>query len=533
MNEEISRNKVIGLFQNKLLYALAVTFLCFAVIYSFYTPTWETNDDIAMSMAAHGYGMAAAGTPNIIYSNVIWGWLVRLTPTINGVLGYSVVAISVLVVTAVTFIYFMTRAGVNVLCVASVMALVMYRPILFPQFTLNAGLLSVAAVLCWCHYGRYRSRQACVAAFLFSCCGYLTRSQEFILVMLIALPLLPLKSMYADRFCRFSVYALFLCLITFFIVDRQAYQGESWKDFNELNSVRMKFTDFKAGDILKQEDEILERNNYSSNDIDLVSNFFFVDPKVADPELLSSMLSQVSFFPETSAIKGNVVQSIKALRHRALLPLTLAALALLVLFPSRRLFLSWALFVSAIVLLGALGRPAILRVYLPVLALLILAPLLMGRLEKNRHRLVSFILLIGASANSYWVSAEAGDATLASKKYTRELQYLSSAPLMVWGSGFPYESIYPVLGDKNLHSMDLNIHWLSVFTLAPFSIWWIEQQQGRSFEKMITSTDGIKIVGAKIKLLERYCQEHFDLTLKHIGREDYGLVNVEQIRCGQ
>ena len=44
---------------------------------------WETNDDVAMSMVAHGYGVAAFGSPNLIFSNVLWGYLVRAVPQIK------------------------------------------------------------------------------------------------------------------------------------------------------------------------------------------------------------------------------------------------------------------------------------------------------------------------------------------------------------------------------------------------------------------------------------------------------------------
>ena len=64
-------------------FAVSATFvvlLCFL-----FELRWETNDDIAMSMVAHGYGIASIGSPNIVFSNVVWGYLVRLLPEINGI----------------------------------------------------------------------------------------------------------------------------------------------------------------------------------------------------------------------------------------------------------------------------------------------------------------------------------------------------------------------------------------------------------------------------------------------------------------
>lgn len=50
----------------------------------FFEPRWVTNDDVGMSMVAHGYGIAAVDMPNLVFSNVIWGYLVRVIPQING-----------------------------------------------------------------------------------------------------------------------------------------------------------------------------------------------------------------------------------------------------------------------------------------------------------------------------------------------------------------------------------------------------------------------------------------------------------------
>ncbi|WP_129442460.1 hypothetical protein [Pseudomonas sp. ACM7] len=532
----MDKNKTISNFfslvQKKFWLAFLFFLAIIACIYSIYPPIWETNDDIAMSMVAHGYGLVTTGSPNIIFSNVLWGGIVRLIPSINGVLGYSVATVGVLALTGTAFLYFLSRAGAGVLCIAAVLILVMFRPLLFPQFTVNSGLLSVAAVLCWYSFGNNRSISACVAAFVFSSCAYLIRSQEFILVILVALPLLPLRKMYEDRVCRSTILILFFALASFSIIDRQAYQNESWKAFNDFNPVRAKFTDFRAGPTLKLRTDVLEQNNYSANDVDLVSNWFFADPNIANTKVLASMLSQIGFFPDESIVASNILAGIEALWHPKLAALTLTALILAAFCPSRRLILSWVLFVSAISLLGLLGRPAILRVYVPILCLLVLSPLLFSRLHGWRQFFVGIILFAGAIVNSYFVAADSSNATSGSKKQLAELAAFPTDPLVVWGSEFPYESLYPVLGGKELVSMDFKIYVLGVFTLAPFSLASMEQQQARGFDKLITTTNGIKIVGAKMLLLEGYCREHFSSSLMELGRKTYGSVQVAQIRCG-
>ena len=78
-----------------------------------FEPRWETNDDLAMSMIAHGYGLAAYDSPQLVFSNILWGYLVRALPAINGVLGYSLATIGVLLVYGWAILYFLIRLGIG------------------------------------------------------------------------------------------------------------------------------------------------------------------------------------------------------------------------------------------------------------------------------------------------------------------------------------------------------------------------------------------------------------------------------------
>ena len=49
------------------------------------------------------------GSPNLIFSNVLWGYLIRGIPPINGVLGYSIGTITVLLMVRWAMLYFLLR----------------------------------------------------------------------------------------------------------------------------------------------------------------------------------------------------------------------------------------------------------------------------------------------------------------------------------------------------------------------------------------------------------------------------------------
>lgn len=112
------------------------------------------------------------------------------------------------------------------------------------------------------------------------------------------------------------------------------------------------------------------------NDIDLIKVWFFVDPNIADPAKLNKMLAEVGPPPVQSNALTNGWIGIKMLTHPVLIPGFLAALFLMLLQLSRKLLVIWALCLGAFFALGMLGRPGVLRVYIPVLSLLLISPLL-------------------------------------------------------------------------------------------------------------------------------------------------------------
>ena len=112
-----------------------------ALLCYFFEPRWETNDDVAMSMFAHGYGVAAFGSPNFLFSNVLWGYLVRSIPQLGGVLGYSIATLAVLMISSTTLFYGLRRLGLDLVSGICILVLIMVRPVL-----LNRAQVVLAAL---------------------------------------------------------------------------------------------------------------------------------------------------------------------------------------------------------------------------------------------------------------------------------------------------------------------------------------------------------------------------------------------------
>ncbi len=498
-----------------------------------FDPSWSTNDDVAMSMIAHGYGLAGYGSPQLVFSNVLWGYMVRTVPSIGGVLGYSLATMAVLLVFAWATFYFLIRLGAGYLLGLLAISLLIAEPTLMPQFTVNAGLLTVAAVIGWQVYARLGGTGNLFIACLLAFFGYLIRSQEFFLVILVALPFLPWRALRERRPMQIAFLLLGLAVVSAAVFDDWSYSGPEWQQFSEFNSTRIPFTDYNAGWYLKRHPEILARHTKSQNDIDLVGNWFSIDRTVANTESLRAMLAELGPLPmQTSSIKSGVA-AVTALFNPALLPLLLPALGLLVLMPRWPMALAWMICLAALFAIGLMGRPGILRVYVPLISLLLVSPLVIGNWSEGaRRRLAALILLIACIGNTYWLIPTA----LMHKQWTQQVRNdirgFPAGPFVSWGEDFPFELAFPLLADDPI-PRNIRFYGLDSFTPAPFSVAYAEEATGRGLVERLKTKTGIPIIASpkRLEFLRTYCEEHLTGQLQRVITYQTSWITVQQVRC--
>lgn len=503
------------------------------VLCTFFAPRWETNDDVAMSMIAHGYGSAAHGSPNILFSNVVWGHVVRAIPSIDGTLGYSIATLGVLVLAGAAIAFAAYRLGAGRLGALGALVLLLARPVLLPQFTLNAGLLAVGALLCLHVFARDDDRRALGFGAVLALLGFLIRREEFILVALVALPLIPWRSLWHRRAIHLTGVALMSAMALFTWVDQRAYAGPEWKAFRELNLVRAAFTDFGVGEHLKRRPDILARHGYSANDVDLLTAFFFVDTRIADPQRMQAMMGELGPLPAQGdpLVKGR--RGVKALIH-PFTTLLLAAAALIgLLRPSWRVAAAWALTAGIAFLLGVLGRPDTVRVYVPLLSLLVLAPFLVGQVSAWRQRLAISVLAAVAAVNVIQVTSQSRDIQRDAEGIRASLADLPNEPVVVWAGALPFESAYPVLSTPPT-LLARRFYNLGVSTHAPTTVAFAEQRAGRGLLDRLVQPSGVPIIArpTSLVLLKRYCAENGHGDFAVLSSRYHGGIEVQRCRCG-
>jgi hypothetical protein len=504
------------------------------------SPIFETNDDVHLSMIAHGYGIATAGSPRLVYSNVLWGYLIRLVPEIWGVPGYSLITLGILVVVGAVVARSVLATGIGIAAAIALLTLVVARAVLIPQYTINAGLLMVAAVVCWHRFekqgcgGRFALFAGCLLAY----CSFLVRSQAFLLVLGVALPLLPWRSLWLRRDAKVALMLLVMAIGASSLLDHFAYRGAEWAKFDRFNAVRIPYNDYGAADHLKDRPDILRRYGYSVNDVDLITDWFFEDPKIADPEKLKSMLRDLGplAFQEGSLEKAWTGVSALASSDK-LLPIVLAAALLALMRPRWRVFAVWGLCLGALFTLGLMGRPGVTRVYVPLVGLLLLTPFLedAGALldgTKLRRWTLIGVVLVAAVFNAHTVLGNSRGLRSWSEDVRAGLGDFPSDGVVVWAGNFPYEAVYPVLGSSP-NFRNLHLYLLDDFTLAPYTVATAARKSGRGFLDQLVDERGIAVVvndyGAG--LLETYCRDNLDGNFAVLLNRDYGQVGVTTFRC--
>lgn len=496
-------------------------------------PRWLTNDDLSMSMMAHGYGVATAGSPPyLMFSNLLWGYFARSLPTLNGTPGYSLATMATLLVSAVAIGFSLLRLRVSFAVSTAAVVFVFTQPILFPQFTVNAGLLMVASVMLVRAYASDRKAGLLIVACLLAFASYLIRSQEFLFVCAAGVPFLPIRLLLRDRRALVGAGVLTCAVVASAVVDHQAYRTPAWRDFNALNPVRALLTDFRAADPIRARPDLLTKHGLSLNDIALVEGWFFVDPKVANPPVLQAMISEAGGGAMEERKLANAAAAIKALSRPSIWLLTLVALGVSALSARRSVVWAWAIFLTGIAVMGYLGRPGVLHIYLPLLSLLTVAPLPDFRWQQRHSVLLAIALGVAAGSNLFSSVTESRALEVADAHTRDRISGVDGQTVVLWGGAFPFEAVYPVFGISE-RAMKYRLYGLGTSTLAPFAVARSESLAGRDMIARLRSAEGVPIFAdaAQIKLLDTYCREHFAGQLEQISSPSADSIAPRPYRC--
>lgn len=504
------KNQDIQINKNLVLTFVPSVLILFLLCYLF-EPQFNTNDDVVMQMAAHGFGVFEKSSPNLIFSNILWGKLVQVIPTINGVLGYSLATISTLFFVTWALIYVLKELTQSWSLSILAITLIMARAVLFPQFTINAGLLTVTAVCALIlHIRRGDNFSLCLAC-IFAFIGYLVRFHEFLLVLVVALPLFPFRKIWNAKKCRYAVLFVSLLIVVSEAFNWASYQGQEWSQFKDNLISQQPYVNYGASEHLKKRLDITSKYGYSDNDLDLLSAWFYVDPQLANPKILNAMAEALGPLAIQDGSIKKALEGLDTLTKKPTLLLLVAAGFLLFLYPKLSFLIVFGLILGADFCLGLIGRPSILRVYYPLISLLVLAPLFIPQQNIKRKYIATAILAVACVWNFLYLYQEQKISKNKIKQVQSDIKKLPQGMLFIWGGSFPFESAYPVL-TNNSEVNKLKFYSLGWNTLAPYSVSAKEEEKGGGFVEKLLQPRGLLIFADSQyhgRLLANYCQEKF------------------------
>jgi hypothetical protein len=275
----------------------------------------------------------------------------------------------------------------------------------------------------------------------------------------------------------------------------------------------------------------MANHGYSENDVNLVKNWFFVDPKIANPEALNAMVRELGPLPLQARSAATGLEGLQSLLIPELLPLLACAAILLLLKPTWRtalILLSGALAVFA---MGAMGRPGVSRVYFPMVSLLLMASLLPLK-ALSRRWLVPGLLLATSVANAYPVVMQARASSNAIRQARLDVAKLPRESIVIWGEGFPFEAAFPLFEGTGIARAP-RLYGLGVFTLAPLSVATLDERSGNGFITRLNGSKGIEVIASsqRVDLLRTYCMEHWGRRLIESEAHQFPSFAIRRVRC--
>ena len=504
-------------------FALAAIVILFAVTGKF----WQSNDDPNMAMIAQGTGIASVPSPGIVYSNIVWGWVLEHGPSIAGIQFYALANYALLAASLTAILYALDKARVPALLSAAIV-MTAYGPIAVNmEFTVVSGYLAAAGMALACIAVRSDGYRLWVAAGLLLIFGALIRGLELPFVVFVTFPLFLFfvheEPGTSKRYIRLVMplvmvgAVLWLCRM----LDARYYSSTDWDLYNSISGIRNLFVNYNLGVYFAKHPELIAGSPLSRNDIDLISNWFYLDPSVFNAATFDPIMRHVSWLER-------VRLNLHFLRSHFLSPFTdpqtLVFIGLLVfLVPlharPRVAFLACILLLACMLLLWAAGRPGILRIYTPVfLALTVLIAMGLNGKARGLAPLLGFAGVITALGLFAYSHAQLSALESEAAPAQAEVCAIPRDKLIVnWGNGNAFRYRYVLRPFAPMGQVcDLHYYPIGALELTPSALDQLYAATGGKdlVEALMSGQTFYLLSGAgRLDMLRTFFKEHYDRTL--------------------
>jgi len=483
---------------------------------------WRSNDDVAMSLIADGGGQVMTPGPHLTLTNIAWGYLVYGVHLLGTAHAYATVTYLALAASYLTLLSVFVRRDVSHWAVATLLLVVYLPTLVYAQHTLVAGYLAFAGIVLLCHSAETGSLRGGWLACLLLVLSSLVRWDETAFVVLVAVPfcLKYLTIAWNSGLRRRWLWMLGTACgagLAFLVLDFLTFGLGEWHEFAATYGYVMALSDFKLGPYLLAHPALLVNSGYSPLDIHLFSTWFYCDTAVFTPERIGPLLDQVPLWQRLIHNAHNylVIPDLLQTEELAILLYGLVAIGI---FQPRRLQLaaSVAVLVVLMFVLVMLGRPLIVRVYLPAATALLMFAALELRIKRAYLciALVAALLAINLPHLVKMHEENVAQQEKSARVRERTCEWPADALVITWGSGYDYTLNYlPFGGDGVCH---LNNYSLGEFSLAPFALEHLHKYTGgKDLVPALLAGQGFDFIAAPddLGMLQRYMQDHYGAQL--------------------
>jgi hypothetical protein len=301
--------------------SLIMAFL-FALTLSVLTPTYETNDDVALSMVASGTGICIAPDEHLVFTNVSIGlvlkWLYTQIPDFPWYASY-LVATQYLAFTALLFSIIAWRfTWVNFCLFLLVFATVGINSFVYLQFTRVAFftteigiVLALTALYRRAENPQYQPAWMLIVSGCLMVLGSLIRFDSFLGACGVAFPVVAFTvwRLAKEHERRAAIWiptvvtgAIVVCLAVGAELANARYyaQDAAWQEFLAFNKMRVNFNDIRRTEYLPETLAVFDAAEWSENDHEMIVNWFFDDTRVYSLEKMAGILNGCARFYDAS-----------------------------------------------------------------------------------------------------------------------------------------------------------------------------------------------------------------------------------------
>lgn len=493
------------------------------------TSFWETNDDEHMAMIAHGYGITAAPSPGLVFSNVAWGWLVSQLGVMGGFQGYALGQYGLLLLACAVICRQLYRTQLPSLLGAAAPLLMFPPAILDTEFTVTAGYTAVAGFALMLDLTRGKPLWLWLGAGALLLLASWLRLDEFVFVAMLASPFVALWLWkQADRGlqmrCAGMLAGTFALVSASMALDRVYYSGPEWQDFKQRTALAQPFIDYRLGDFYVKHPERLQSSGLSINDMQMLKQRAFMDGTVFNQASLAPLIAGVSLGERAAFNMSSPVMALRPFHSWAFDFLLVTLLAGLLAAQRLRAapLLALAVLLGVMLFFWLWGRPGVLRIYLPATAALAVFALLTGACDRKALAQAAGLVLAMAGL---WLAIQLyvehrRESAQAARLAATVCKLPADGLAVVWGAAGPYDrDVYRPLGAAG-GECPLQLYVVGGLELLPASIEKLHGYTGgKSLIDALLAGQAVRFISMsgtvqRFDMLSRYLSEHYGARLE-------------------